>query len=111
MELATTPEWQPVDMRQFTIWLERHSPDAPMGIAGGYTLHPVALYLCHRDGGFWCVEICREEVRFLNRRVPGRHLHRQSGWVLAFCWELKQPDKYRNITVADCLAALERVPW
>lgn len=108
MELATPQAWEPVDSRQFQIWLERFDSDEPMGMAGGWTLHAVAFYLNHRDGGQWCLEVTREYVRLLNRSELHPSFQIQRGWLLDFCWELRRSDAHRNVTAVDCLAALVR---
>lgn len=110
MSFAPTLKWQPVDRAAFAGWLASLPTDTALGMAGGYTLHPLALYLNDRDGGFWCLEVRRDGIRFFNRRAPGHQFHFQAGWALGFCWELKRPDAYRDVNAADCVAALECVP-
>lgn len=107
---ARSPGWHPVDRDAFRTWLSGLPANELLGMAGGYTRHPVAYYLNARDPGFWCLEIGRKEVRILDRRAPEHRFYNQAGWLLAFCWELKSPDSYRSVTAADCLTALENVP-
>lgn len=109
MDFAPPPTWQPVDREAFVNWLERLPLGMPLGMAGGYTRHPVAYYLNHRQGGLWALEVYREEVYLLNRHEQPYRIQRQAGWLLDYCWELRKPDAYRDVTAADALAALERV--
>lgn len=109
MDFAPTPEWQPVEREAFAAWLAGLPAGEPLGMASGYTRHPVALYLSAATGGCWCLEVRREEVCFLNRSAPGHRFYSQAGWLLGFCWALKRGDGYREVTAADALAALAEV--
>jgi len=110
MNPAPDTTWLPVEREAFLAWLQQFDTDETLGMAAGYTAHPVAAYLNQRDGGLWCVEVSRQAVRLLNRQAPGHRLHAQEDWLLKFCWELKRGDSYREVTAVDCLAALGRVP-
>ena len=110
MELAPESTWRPIERETFRAWLEQFDQDASMGMAGGWTIHPVCWYLNDRDGGFWCMELTRNQVRLMDRHALSPCFYVQTDWLLDFCWRLKKPDAYRCVDVADCLAALSQVP-
>jgi hypothetical protein len=92
------------------MWLIAQDGATEVGVAGGFSRHPIALWL-REQGHEVTLKVVRGEpgVWLYGGPSPLPDYLQPFHWISLFCHALMPPDSYRTVTASECAAILARV--